>query len=189
MKKNLGVYLKLFTTTLYVSAFTFGGGYVIVPLLRKRFVEDLGWIDEDEMLNLTAIAQSSPGAIAINASVAIGYKVARIPGIFIAVFAAILPPFVIISVITLFYQMFRDNLYVSAALRGMNAGVAAVISDVCINLSFPYFRERQLLSIAIMFVAFVLIFFLDVNAVVIILIFAFLGAAGFVFKKRRGSKS
>ena len=72
--------LDLFLSTFQLSAFTFGGGFVIIPLMRKKFVEKLKWIDEQEMLDLTAIAQSSPGAIAVNASILVGYRVAGIPG-------------------------------------------------------------------------------------------------------------
>lgn len=71
---------KLFISTLYLSAFTFGGGYVIVTLMKKKFVDDLHWIDEKEMLDLVAIAQSSPGAIAVNGAIVVGYKLAGIAG-------------------------------------------------------------------------------------------------------------
>ena len=69
MKKDFAFYRKLFTSTFYLSAFTFGGGYVIIPLMRKKFVEQFHWIEETEMLDLTAIAQSAPGPIAVNASI------------------------------------------------------------------------------------------------------------------------
>ena len=76
MKKDAKLYLKLFTSTFYLSAFTFGGGYVIIPLMKKKFADDLHWIEEKEMLDLTAIAQSSPGPIAVNAAILIGYRLA-----------------------------------------------------------------------------------------------------------------
>ena len=76
MKKDFAFYRKLFTSTFYLSAFTFGGGYVIIPLMRKKFVEQFHWIEETEMLDLTAIAQSAPGQIAVNASILIGYRLA-----------------------------------------------------------------------------------------------------------------
>ena len=77
---SLQKYKKLFFSTFELSACTFGGGFVIIPLMRKKFVEELGWIEEDEMMDLTAIAQSSPGAIAVNASILVGYHVAGFPG-------------------------------------------------------------------------------------------------------------
>ena len=96
---------KIFFSTLYLSSFTFGGGYVIVTLLKKKFVDELHWIDEKEMLDLVAIAQSSPGAIAVNGSIVVGYKICGIPGIICAVLGAIIPPFVIISLISSFYTL------------------------------------------------------------------------------------
>ena len=76
MNVKKSIYRKLFISTFYLSAFTFGGGYVIVPLMKKKFVDDLNYIEEEEMLNLVAIAQSSPGPVAVNASILLGYKVA-----------------------------------------------------------------------------------------------------------------
>ena len=123
-------YRKLFLSTFELSACTFGGGFVIIPLMRKKFVEELGWIEEEEMLDLTAIAQASPGAIAVNASIMLGYHIAGIPGAILAVLGTVLPPLIIISIISMFYQAFRNNVIVSMAMRGMLCGVAAVICDV-----------------------------------------------------------
>ena len=72
--------IKLFISTLYLSAFTFGGGYVIVTLMKKKFVDDFHWIEEDEMLDLIAIAQSAPGVMAVNGAIVIVYKLAGIVG-------------------------------------------------------------------------------------------------------------
>ena len=98
MKKDFAFYRKLFCSTFYLSAFTFGGGYVIIPLMRKKFVEQLHWIDEEEMMDLTAIAQSSPGAIAVNASILVGYRVAGVPGALVTVLGTVLPPLIILSI-------------------------------------------------------------------------------------------
>ena len=123
-------YWTLFLSVMQLSAFTFGGGFVIIPLMRKKFVEKLHWLDEQEMLDLTAIAQSSPGAIAVNASILVGYRVAGVPGALLTVAGTILPPLVIIAVISMFYTAFRDNVFVGMAMNGMLAAVAAVICDV-----------------------------------------------------------
>ena len=119
MPKKRHIYWKLFYSTFQLSAFTFGGGYVIIPLMRKTFVEKLNWIEEQEMMDLTAIAQSSPGAIAVNASILIGDRVAGIKGAMITVFGTILPPLIIISIISMFYVAFRDNPFVNMAMTGM----------------------------------------------------------------------
>ena len=105
---------KLFLSTLYLSAFTFGGGYVIVTLMKTKFVNQYHWIDEEEMLDLVAIAQSSPGAIAVNGAIVVGYKLGGIPGMLLSVLGAIIPPMVILSLISLFYDAFCSNYYIAA---------------------------------------------------------------------------
>ena len=121
MQKKRKVLLKIFVSTLYLSAFTFGGGYVIVTLMKKKFVDEYHWIEEDEMLDLIAIAQSAPGAIAVNGAIVVGYKLAGMIGALTAIIATIIPPFLIISLISVFYSAFRSNYIVSEMLEG-NAG-------------------------------------------------------------------
>lgn len=85
-------YWELFTSMFYLSAFTFGGGYVIVPLMEDKFVKELGWIDYDEMLDLIALGQSAPGAIAVNTSVLIGYQRLGVLGAVVSTLGTVLPP-------------------------------------------------------------------------------------------------
>jgi chromate transporter len=170
-------YFKLFTSTFYLSAFTFGGGYVIVPLMRKTFVEDLKWIEEKEMLNLIAIAQSSPGAAAVNVAILLGYNIAGPLGAAITILGTILPPLIILTIISLFYASFKENRIVNSVLRGMQSGVAAVIVDVVIKLGGNVFKQKEALSIIIMFAAFILTFIFEINIIYIILASALIGAA------------
>ena len=128
-KRDVKTYWKLFSSTFCLSAFTFGGGYIIIPLMRKKFVEELHWIEEQEMLDLSAIAQSSPGAIAVNAAILVGYRIAGIPGALVTICGTILPPLIILSIISVIYGWFRSNPWVAALLKGMQSGVAAVIAD------------------------------------------------------------
>ena len=130
MENKKNVLWKLFISTLYLSAFTCGGGYVIVTLMKKKFVDDYHWIEENEMLDLVAIAQSSPGPIAVNGAIVVGYKLAGMPGVLVAIIGTIIPPFLIISVISACYNAFRSNYFVSQMLEGMQAGVGAVIASV-----------------------------------------------------------
>ena len=176
MKKDKQFYWKLFSSTFSLSAFTFGGGFVIIPLMRKKFVEDLSWIDEQEMLDLTAIAQSSPGAIAVNASILIGYRLDGFKGALITVLGTVLPPLIILSVISLFYTAFRDSLIVSYVLRGMQAGVAAVITDVVLTMSADIFKEHRIQPVIILIAAFIAAAVLDVNVILIILVCGVIGA-------------
>lgn len=180
MKKSLRPTAKtlwqLFLSTLYISAFTFGGGFVIVTFMKKKFVDGLHWIDEDEMLDLTAIAQSSPGSIAVNAAILVGWRVGGAAGIAIAVLGTLLPPMLILSMISFFYAAFASNRYVALTLRGMQAGVAAVILDVVCGLGSKVVKEHSALSIALMLCAFAATFFFKINVVFILLAAALVGA-------------
>ena len=130
MERKRKVLWNLFVSTLYLSAFTFGGGYVIVSLLKKKFVDEYHWIEEEEMLDLVAIAQSSPGAIAVNGAIVVGYKLAGLAGTVVAILGTVIPPFLIISMISIFYNLVKDNFIVSQMLLGMQSGVGAVIASV-----------------------------------------------------------
>lgn len=177
---------KLFLSTLYLSAFTFGGGYVIVTLMKQKFVDELHWIEEDEMLDLVAIAQSAPGAIAVNGAIVVGYKLAGVLGALTAILAAIIPPFVIISVISYFYELFRDNFIVSRLLSGMQAGVGAVIASVVWDMGSGIVKQKSAASDGIMLLAFVAACVFRVNVIYIILTCIALGIARTLLAKRRG---
>ena len=159
---------KLFSSTFMLSAFTFGGGYVIVTLMKERFVDRYHWIEEEEMLDMTAIAQSAPGPIAVNGAIVVGYKLAKIPGVLVSVAGTILPPFLILSLISLFYDAFADNIWVSTVLDGMQAGVAALIAAVVWDMSAGVVREHNALDITVLIAAFALNQFFGVNVVIII---------------------
>lgn len=182
---NLQKYKKLFFSTFKLSACTFGGGFVIIPLMRKEFVEKLGWIEEDEMLDLTAIAQSAPGAIAVNASILIGYHVAGFPGAMLTVLGTVLPPLIIISIISMFYKAFRDNAIVNMAMTGMLCGVAAVICDVVINMAKTIFQKKRILPVIVMLGSFVAVRFFSVNIIIIILVCGLIGAADTWYQERK----
>lgn len=168
-------YAKLFWSVFKLSACTFGGGFVIVPLMRKRFVEELGWIEEQEMLDMTAIAQSSPGAIAVNAAILVGYHVARIPGALLTVLGTVIPPLIIVSVISMFYQAFRDNPVVNLVMAGMLCGVAAVIFDVVIDMTKTILEKKKILPVLVLMGAFIAVRFFSVNILLVILVCGIIG--------------
>jgi len=186
--KNIKLYCKLFTSTFYISAFTFGGGFVIVPLMKKKFTDELKWIQEKEMLDLIAIAQSSPGAIAINTSILIGYRMAGIIGALITVFATILPPLIIITALSFFYGAIKDNAVIASMLKGMQAGIAAIIADVVINMGGKIFKEKSIVSVLIMFASFVAVFFFKINVVILIVASGFIGFVNFYMKNKKKDK-
>ncbi|MEG1474749.1 MAG: chromate transporter [Longicatena sp.] len=181
-KDSKEILWKLFKTTFMLSSCTFGGGFVIVSLMKKQFVEELGWFDENEMLDITAIAQSSPGPIPINASVIVGYRMHGVLGSLIAVLGTAIPPMVIISLISVFYKEFRENEIIAIALMVMRAGVAAVIFDVVINLAQNVIKTKSVLYIALMIIAFVATFVFDISAMIIILICLGVGIGDLVFQ-------
>ncbi len=182
--KNIKILRKLFFSTLYLSALTFGGGYVIVTLMKKQFVDELHWIDEEEMLDLVAIAQSSPGAIAVNGAIVVGYKLAGIAGVLTAVLGTVIPPFLIIAAVSVCYQAFRSNQLVAWMLEGMQSGVGAVIASVTFEMASGIVKERNTISLLIMGAAFAASVIWQINTVYIILACGLLGIL-ITFSKRR----
>ena len=167
-KTQKPTYFGLFLQTLTLSSFTLGGGYVMIPLLRERLVEKLGWINENELTEMTAIGQSSPGAMIVNVSVLLGYRLLGFWGAVCALLGTALPAIVLLAAAAYFYDLIRGNRYVSAAFRGMNAGVAAVIADTVVTMAAPYLKKDQALYALIMVGAFAAAFFLDINVALVI---------------------
>ena len=175
---------KIFISTFYLSAFTFGGGYVIITLMKKKFVNELKWIDEKEMLDLVAIAQSSPGVIAINGAIVIGYKLAGVVGIIVSVLGTVLPPFFFISVISLFYEAFQSNIYITWILEGMQAGVVAVIASAVYEMASGIIKEKNPLWMTIMLLAFVLNYGFGISVIYIVLGCGLLGLIQALFGRK-----
>jgi chromate transporter len=189
LKKKKNIYLELFLSTLKLSACTFGGGFVIVPLMRKRFVEELHWIDEQEMIDLVSVSQSSPGPIAVNASLMVGYRIGGFFGAMTTAIGTILPPLIIISVISFFYKQFRDNEYVSAAMKGMQAGVAVVICNVVIDMGRSVLKNKNILAGIIMAGVFISVYFLEINIIIVIIACAIIGLVSGIVRNRCNKKA
>ena len=185
MKSKKEVLLKLFISTLYLSAFTFGGGYVIVTLMKKKFVDECHWIEEDEMLDLVAIAQSSPGAIAVNGAIVVGYKLAGLAGALVAIVGTVIPPFLIISLISVFYNAFRENYIIAQLLEGMQAGVGAVIAAVVFDMGEGVVRGKNAGSIIIMLGAFIAACIFSINVVYIVIVCLLIGVVRTLINERR----
>ncbi len=185
-REKRGVVLrKLFVSALYLSAFTFGGGYVIVTLMKKKFADEYHWIGEEEMLDLVAIAQSAPGAVAVNGAVAVGYKLAGIAGAITAIAATVIPPFVIISLISICYDAFRSSQAVSWMLEGMQAGVGAVIAAVVYEMARGIVHGRNWISIGIMAASFLAACVFGIPVTAIVLVCIAVGIARTFLEKRR----
>ena len=178
-------YRTLFLSTFHLSACTFGGGFVIIPLMRKKFVEEFHWIGEQEMMDLTAIAQASPGAIAVNASILVGYHAAGIPGAMVTVLGTVLPPLLIISAISMFYTAFRDSMIVNIFMEGMLAGVTAVICDVVMTMGGAVIKQRRTLPLLMLMVSFLAVRYWNINIIIIILVCGTVGAADMWLRGKR----
>lgn len=175
MEKNKNVLWTLFKSMFMLSACTFGGGFVIVSLMKKKFVEELQWLSEDEMLDVTAITQSSPGPLPVNASVIIGYRMYGVLGSLVAVSGTIIPPMMVISIICVFYNSFRENEVIALALQVMRAGVAAVILDVTLNLAINVLKTKSALYITLMILSFVAACCFKISAMTIIFVCLIVG--------------
>ena len=187
-KRDFKILWQLFKSMFILSASTFGGGFVIVSLMKKKFVEDLGWLEESEMLDITAIAQSSPGPIPINASVILGYRMQGILGSIIAILGTSIPPMVIISIISMFYTEFRESEIIATALMVMRAGVAAVICDVVIKLAKNVIKTGNYLYIALMIIAFVMTYIFGISAITVILLCVGVGVTNLIIDIKRNKE-
>lgn len=161
-----------FLACLKISAFTFGGGYVIVPLQSRKFSQELKWIDEEKIIDLVAMAQSAPGPVAVSSSTAMGHFLFGVPGALAAAIATILPPIVILSIISLFYDSFAQNPIVRAVLRGMQAAVSALIVYTVYGLASKVIKKENTFYIALMFICILLILLYKFN-----IIYAIMGGA------------
>lgn len=175
----------IFTHTFTISAVTIGGGYVMIPLMKECFVDKLHWIDEDDLTELTAIGQSSPGAMVVNTNVLMGYRLLGFKGALCGMLGTALPPLIILSVICFFYDKILDNRYVSSAFRGMRTGVSAVVANTVIDMAMPYFKKEKALYILVMAIVFTAAWYFNINVAIII---ATCGLFGLIFGALRDKR-
>lgn len=168
--RSKNIYWLLFSKMFFISAFTFGGGYVVLPMLQRYFVDENPLIESEELLDMAAIAQSSPGAIAVNISVLTGYHLRGIKGGIVAGIATTLPSLLVLSVISMFYAAFRDNVLISAILKGMEAAVAATIVDFIFTMASAITKEKSWYFTLLIPVAFIANFIFNVPVVWILMI-------------------
>ena len=160
----------LFKANIIISCFAVGGGYMIIPLMKKQFIEKAKAFDFDELLEMYAIAQSAPGAIATNLSAITGYRIAGVIGAIVSCIAAVMPPLIIMSLVALCYQQIIHNPEINAALKGMIAAIAAIIIDVVYDIVKNVARTKEKLGLITALVVFAAAFIWDVNAVLLIII-------------------
>lgn len=152
--------LKIFLTFLKIGAFTFGGGYAMVPLIQREASEKQGWVTDEDILDIVAIAESTPGPIAINSATFVGYRACGVLGSVCATLGVVLPSFLIILAISSVLREFQENAYVQYAFRGIRAGVLALI----LKAMWGMYKKcrKNVPAYIVMAAAFVLVAFLKV---------------------------
>lgn len=166
--------LEMFTSLFKIGAFTFGGGYAMIPLIEEEVVNKKKWLTKEEFIDVLVVSQSIPGALAINCSIFLGYKIGGIIGGIMALLAVILPSFLVITTIAAFFMQFRDNYYVNAAFMGITAAVPMLVLIGAISLSKGLEKNKR--TIITIIISLVALLFLDLHPIMVILISAIYGA-------------
>ena len=167
------IILELFLTFLKIGAFTFGGGYAMVAVIENEIVERKKWLEKDELLDIIAVAESTPGPIAINSATFIGYRKAKFWGSFCATLGVVIPSFVIITIVALFLRRFYEYPVVQDAFRGIRIGVVVLIANAVYSLAKGL--KWGVFAIISALAAFILVAFLDFAVIPIILAAALAG--------------
>lgn len=167
-----------------MSAVTFGGGYAMLPILRREFVDNLGWMDEETIMDYYALSQSLPGLIAVNVSVFIGYRYKGVLGAVVAALGMVSPCILIITAIALFLSGFRDNIFVQRALGGVSVCVVALILQTVLGLWKKGVKDK--LGIVIFAVIFGLSLLTDISPVVLVIGCGVVGVVAGSLRKDKG---
>lgn len=177
---------KLFFTFLKIGAFTFGGGYAMIPLIQKEIVEKHKWMEDKEIIDMIAIAESTPGPIAVNMATFVGFQTAGIVGAFLATFGVILPSFLIIFLISSFLRQFEQLQIIKYAFNGIRVGILALIIKALISMykQCPHDKLSYLLMIAV----FLLATIFDVNILLIIIGCGMIGRSMSYLEAKRSGK-
>lgn len=183
-KSKLRLALELFWVFFRIGAFTFGGGYAMISLIKKETVENKKWIHDEDILDIVAIAESTPGPIAINSSTFIGYKVAGVLGAFFATLGVVLPSFFIILVLSFFIRQFESLKVVKYAFTGIRAGILALLVKAFMSMGKAC--PKNVISYAIAASAFAVAVFTDVNVLFIIIASALVGLVYSLISERVG---
>lgn len=172
----------LFLTFLKIGPVSFGGGYAMIPLIEKEVVERRQWLKADEITDILAVSESIPGAIAINTSTFIGYRLAGIRGAIAAMAGVLLPTFLIVVMLSIFFLKVQDHPKISAAFIAIRATIVALIAYAAIVIGRTALIDKS--TIAIMLVALVILFIFNVHPIILIVTGALLGIIVIAVKKK-----
>ncbi|MGG7178915.1 chromate transporter [Clostridium paraputrificum] len=165
--------LKMFFSFFKIGAFTFGGGYAMIPLIEEEVVNKNNWLDKEEFMDILVVSQSFPGALAINCSTFIGYKLGGVLGGFIAILGVVLPSFIIILLVATVFMQFRDNYYVNLAFKGITAAVPMLVLVGVVSLAKGV--KRNVKNVVIGIIALIALEIFKIHPVIVILIAALYG--------------
>ncbi|QPW60959.1 chromate transporter [Clostridium botulinum] len=181
--QKLKTYIEMFVIFFKIGAFTIGGGYAMLPLIEREIVDKKSWIEKEEYLDMIALAQSSPGPIAVNTSVFVGYKIGRVPGIFATTLGSVLPSFLIILVVASFFVGIQNNIIVEKIFKGIRPAVVALIAAPVIRMGKDAKINKKTVIIPI--IVAILVGFFKVMAIIVIIVSAILGI---IYTKYKGGK-
>ena len=186
--KSLGT---LFFTFFKIGLFTFGGGYAMIALLEEEFIQRRRWLDKDEFLDMTAIAESTPGPVAINSATYLGYKLAGVPGAAVATVAVCLPSFLIIYAISLFFEQFTQLTVIANAFKGIQVCVIYLIFSAGVRMLQAL--DRSLFSSGVLLSVFLAMTSLSlagisVSSILLILLSGAAGVAAWLLGRRKEGK-
>lgn len=167
-KVDFKMLVDIFTIFFKIGAFTFGGGFAMIPLIEKEMVDNKGWVEKEEITDLFAVSQCIPGAIAINTASLIGYKVAKRKGSIVATLGVVLPSFLIITCIASFFSKFSDLSIVKAAFFGIRSCVVALISIAAISVSRAAIKDKFCILLILLTV--LIVEFLNISPVLAIMV-------------------
>ena len=165
--------LQLFTSFFKIGLFTFGGGHAMVPLIQKEVVDGKRWIDAEDFIDILALAQTAPGPVAPNTSIFVGYKLKGIPGAIWALAGTILPSFIVILIVAIYFVRITDSVIVNAAFSGIRPAVVALVACAAINIGKTAIKDKKAACIGIL--AFCAVTFLDIHPILVIIGSATLG--------------
>jgi len=186
MKDSRQKLWKVFSTFFKIGAFTFGGGYAMIPLIQHEAVEKNHWISDDDILEIVAIAESTPGPLAINSATFVGYRTCGVLGAMCATLGVVLPSFVVILAISYVLRQFQELKAVQYAFNGIRAGVLALLAKA---LWMMYKKNpKGWVSYVVMAAAFVLTAIFDVNVLIVIIGCALFGLITATAMERRSAK-
>lgn len=157
------MFWKMFITFFKIGAFTFGGGFAMIPIIQDEIVEKHKWMDEEEFVDTISLTQAAPGPIAVNASIYVGYKLKKIPGAIVCTLGVVIPSFIIISIIARFFTLFRNNLVITKIFMGVRPAVVALILSAVYRLFNTTMKENIYIRVVVALLTIAAIVILGIN--------------------------